>query len=73
MLFDRKNVLVHRYTRQVKVSLGKSYLYSSVVLHAAKGLYYIKLKFQCNSKSIRKRKRLDFLTVKLLCPMRVCV
>ena len=42
------------------VSSGKSYLYSS--FYAAKGLWCIKLKFHCNSKSIRTRKQLDFLT-----------
>ena len=37
-------------------------IYTPPLFYAAKGLWYIKLKFHCNSKSVRKRKRLDFLT-----------
>ena len=35
-------------------------IYTPPLFCAAKGLWYIKLKFHCNSKSVRKRKRLDF-------------
>ena len=37
-------------------------IYTPPLFYAAKGLWYIKLKFHCNSKSVWKRKRLDFLT-----------
>ena len=37
-------------------------IYTPPLFYAAKGLWYIKLKFHCNPKSVRKRKRLDFLT-----------
>ena len=33
------------------------------LFYAAKGLWYIKLKFHCNSKSVRKRKRFEFFKV----------
>ena len=38
-------------------------IYTPPLFYAAKGLWYIKLKFHCNSKSVSKRKRLDFLTI----------
>ena len=37
-------------------------IYTPPLFYAAKGLWYIKLKFHCNSKSVWKRERLDFLT-----------
>ena len=40
-------------------------MYTPPLFYAAKGLWYVKLQFHCNSKSIRKLKRLDILTVKL--------
>ena len=46
-------------------------IYTPPLFYAAKGLWYIKLKFHCNSKSVRKRKRLDFPTVLKL--SNVCV
>ena len=37
-------------------------IYTPPLFYAAKGLWCIKLKFHCNSKSVWKGKRLDFLT-----------
>ena len=38
-------------------------IYTPPLFYAAKGLWCIQLKFHCNSISVGKRKRLDFLTV----------
>ena len=47
-------------------------IYTPPLFCAAKGLWYIKLKFNCNSKSVRKRKRLDFFTVLRLSNVCMC-
>ena len=47
-------------------------IYTPPLFCAAKGLWYIKLKFHCNSKSVRKRKRLDFFTVLKLSNVCMC-
>ena len=46
----------------IKTLVQATVIYIPPLFYAAKGLWYIKLKFHCNSISVRKRKRLDFLT-----------
>ena len=60
-----------RARSSIKTLVQAKVIYTPPLFYAAKGLWCIKLKFHCNSISVRKRKRLDFPTVLKL--SNVCV
>ena len=61
-----------RARSSLKTLVQAKVIYTAPLFYAAKGLWYIKLKFHCNSKSVRKRKRLDFFTVLRLSNVCMC-
>ena len=60
-----------RARSSIKTLVQAKVIYTPPLFYAAKGLWCIKLKFHCNSISVRKRKHLDFPTVLKL--VNVCV